>query len=74
MNHATTPYDDSRERKSKHANMIQPLRAAQLSGKANYVAKNVLLRQNSPRQMSFTLASSPSPGVRLGAPLMIIPG
>jgi hypothetical protein len=61
MKHATKTYDDSRERKSKHANAFQPHRAAQISGKANYVAKNVLPRQNSPRQMLFTLASSPSP-------------
>jgi hypothetical protein len=50
MHHATKPYDDSRQRKSRNANAFQPPRAAQPSEKANYVAKNEFSRHNSPRQ------------------------
>jgi hypothetical protein len=45
ISQATKPYDDSRGRKSWHANAFQPHSAAQLTRKANYVAKNECSRQ-----------------------------
>jgi hypothetical protein len=61
MSHATKPYDESRQRKSNRVNDLLRRRAAQLTGKATYVAKNVFSRHKSPRQNPTTRAERLSP-------------